>query len=151
MLIRWFYTLGCAVIFCLSLQLMLQSSRELETEQDYLQTLQERRQDLENWQREHVQLQERLEDWNNFWNRVEQAGLKPDLWSDYPVNIADRFDPGGAADIVMLLSNDVNTGEDFWFTPQYLYLRPFIQERSDEESRARLELQVQGRLMTTER
>lgn len=103
------------------------------------------------WRDQHLRLQEKLREWNSFWHLVENSELKPEKWQDYPVQIRGKNSPQQASQIVILLSNDISTGNQFWFAPSHLQVQPRLEEYDqDGQTRERqvLQLQLQGKIMT---
>lgn len=146
----WIISLTCLAIFCSALVLTTQSNRIVENTQEYVQRLELRKAELKRWNSSHQKLQEELRQWNRLWKKAESAGLMPDQWQDYPVRVEDALVPFQTENVMRLLSNDIKTGQEFWFAPERVMAAPVVIE--DEEAERQedivMDTYIQGKIMT---
>jgi hypothetical protein len=148
---RWSLSLIAVSIFCLGLVGAVHISRQVQVRQGHCQDLRQRYEQLLAWRSGHLELQRRLQEWDRLWERVERSRLDYRSWRQYPLKVQDSLSPTEAANLLRLLSNDVNTGRDFWFYPQRVQAVPEVDRGGNATSRTKLRLQIRGQLMVFDR
>ncbi len=149
MLRTWFISLSCLALFCVMLVMTMHSHGLVLNTRENIQHLEKRKSDLERWYIEHQAVQEKTRQWNQLWEKSVEAGLEPEKWQDYPVNIEDTFFPYEAESILRLLSNNINNEQNFWFIPGFIRVMPvIITDESGNQKRSAVQMQIQGKIMT---
>lgn len=149
--IRWGLSLLCALVFCTTLVLALQSTENVDVQEGYLERLQARERDLRAWEQAHIRLQDRLQTWNELWEKTQDFGLDPKAWQKYPVHVQGTYVPDQAGHILQLLSRDVNAGENFWFAPRDIQASPVIEDSNATQGgkKPAIQLQIHGTMLSS--
>ena len=130
--LRWLMTLLCVALFCSALYLLVDGTQRVQVRQNHLRQLDLRKNDLEHWRATHLRLQAQVAEWNQVWEQAWAAGLDPSAWQEHPVGIQGTYGPQQVSQIIQLLSDDVKTGNAFWFVPRNLTMNPTIQDDPDD-------------------
>ena len=149
--IRWGLSLICALVFCATLVLALQSTEKVDVQEDYLERLQARERNLQAWEKAHIRLQDRLQAWNGLWEKAQDFGLDPKEWEKYPGHIQGTYLPDQAGHILRLLSLDINAGENFWFAPRDILASPVIEDSNSSQGgkKPAIQLQIHGTMLSS--
>lgn len=152
---RWLMTLLCVALFCTGLYLLVDGTQRVQIRQNHLRQLELRKNDLEHWRAAHLRLQAQVAEWNQVWEQARAAGLDPNVWQEHPVRVQGDYAPHQVSQIVQLLSDDVKTGNAFWFVPQTLTMNPTIrddpgngEDRDGQASQPALFLHLHGKVLT---
>lgn len=146
----WIMTLLSLSVFCVMLSLAVKSYFEVQVSQEHIKTLEIRKSQLAHWVEEHDRVSQEVEQWNELWESVLKAGIVPSKWQRYPVEIHDVFLPHEAQNILRLLSNDIKSGQYFWFAPVMVQVKPVMLPSLDsDQERPALKMTVQAEIMTT--
>lgn len=152
---RWLMTLLCVGLFCTALYLLADGTQRIQARQNHLRQLDLRKNDLEHWRVAHLRLQAQVAEWNQVWEQARTAGLDPREWQEHPVRIQGAHEPHQVSQIVQLLSDDVKTGNAFWFVPRNLTINPTVlddpangEAPNNQPPRPALYLHLHGKVLT---
>ena len=145
----WFMSLSCLTLFCIMLVVVMHSQGQIRQTRDYIRHLENTKAALERLDIEHQEAQNKMVQWNSLWETVVEAGLKPEKWEKYPVNIEDVFLLHEAEGVMRLLSNNLIKDRNYWFAPDFIQVNPVIlTDENQKQKRSAVEMLVQGKIMT---
>ncbi|EFI35251.1 hypothetical protein Dthio_PD2662 [Desulfonatronospira thiodismutans ASO3-1] len=146
---KWIISLSCLGLFCTMLVLAGDSHRQVQSARDRIESLQTAKGELLRLDEKHQEKQKRAEQWNIFWEQAVEAGLHPDKWQAYPVNIEDTLTLNEAENILTILSSKMNESDSFWFSPGSVRVIPEIDSGENrEDMEVLVEMHIQGKIMT---
>ena len=149
MIRSWLMSLSCLSLFCITLVVAMQSYGQVRQTRDYIRHLENTKAALERLDIEHQEAQKKMMLWNQLWERTVEAGLKPEQWEEYPVNIDDVFLLHEADGVMRLLSNNIIKEQNFWFAPGFIQVNPVIlTNESQQQKRSAVKMRIQGKIMT---
>lgn len=102
--------------------------------QDKLIAQRERLTDLKFWFKEHQKRAQKIDNWNQFWRHLQETGLKPERWEEYPFKINSKLKEKEIKQLLYLLGTQQAQAQQTWFKPENFEIVSSSQKSSSANS-----------------
>lgn len=120
----WLLTLLLALGAAFSIYTAQSSYQENQYLREKVQAQKDRLKNLKLWYKKHQTRAEKLAEWNRFWRNLQSAGLNPQNWQKYPLNINARLNSKELKRLLHLLGTQQRQARKTWFNPQKFKVVP---------------------------